>query len=630
MPPDGAPDALLERLLSGIAAGDFAVLEDTTTPDVYFEAVTGDRFAGRETVEAVLADTMGGYDDFDLEIEWAIAEGDRVAAAASVTARPTRGIFGMPPPEGRRTIRSVFDGRLEDGRIAHLRQTLDTRQMMPLAARRGRGAVFEGMREAVIVLDERDRVVDANPAALDLVGTDREGALGESVDALLGTPSLDLDCEARDLTVDDRHYELRPSPVDVDGETVGHVLVARDVTERERRARRLAAQRDELERLETLNGVLRGVNRALVGAGTREEIERAVVDHLVETGRFAAACIGDVPTWTEGTGRWTAAGSDEPTSLQAPSLATPPGARSDGGAAAGRTVEPEPIDPDGPPVDDWTVVPLGYGATVYGGLGLRLADGVLGERERAVLGELGETIGHAINAVETRRLLSATATARLELASTDDGDPLVAATTDRDARLHLEGLVPVSEGRHLLYLSVTGGDVDDLAGALDEHVADCRTVRATEDGAQLAMTITEDAPLRVFVESGAQVVDAEAADGRATYDLRVAADAELRRLLDRARRRFPGIELVAKAESEGPVDTPAAPSPAAVTGLTDRQREAVETAYREGYFEWPREATAEEVAEALDVAPSTLHAHLRKAESALLGSVLDDETGADR
>jgi ribosome-associated translation inhibitor RaiA len=64
---------------------------------------------------------------------------------------------------------------------------------------------------------------------------------------------------------------------------------------------------------------------------------------------------------------------------------------------------------------------------------------------------------------------------------------------------------------------------------------------------------------------------------------------------------------------------------AAETSLTERQREAVEAAVELGYYEIPREAGHEDVAAALDCAPSTAAEHLRKAESKLVCSVVRAE-----
>jgi len=59
--------------------------------------------------------------------------------------------------------------------------------------------------------------------------------------------------------------------------------------------------------------------------------------------------------------------------------------------------------------------------------------------------------------------------------------------------------------------------------------------------------------------------------------------------------------------------------------LTDRQREAAEAAIDLGYYDVPRTADHEAVADALDCAPSTAAEHLRKAESKLLRAVLRGE-----
>lgn len=56
--------------------------------------------------------------------------------------------------------------------------------------------------------------------------------------------------------------------------------------------------------------------------------------------------------------------------------------------------------------------------------------------------------------------------------------------------------------------------------------------------------------------------------------------------------------------------------------LSDRQREAAETALDLGYYEIPREASHEDVADAIGCAPSTAAEHLRKAETKVLRSVL--------
>lgn len=57
--------------------------------------------------------------------------------------------------------------------------------------------------------------------------------------------------------------------------------------------------------------------------------------------------------------------------------------------------------------------------------------------------------------------------------------------------------------------------------------------------------------------------------------------------------------------------------------LSDRQREAILSAFDLGYYEYPRQATHEDVADRLDCAPSTASVHLQKAEMKVISEVLE-------
>jgi predicted DNA binding protein len=58
-------------------------------------------------------------------------------------------------------------------------------------------------------------------------------------------------------------------------------------------------------------------------------------------------------------------------------------------------------------------------------------------------------------------------------------------------------------------------------------------------------------------------------------------------------------------------------------GLTDRQREALVTAYRHGYFDRDREHNATEIADRLGISRWTFSEHLRVAQGKLLERLLD-------
>lgn len=55
--------------------------------------------------------------------------------------------------------------------------------------------------------------------------------------------------------------------------------------------------------------------------------------------------------------------------------------------------------------------------------------------------------------------------------------------------------------------------------------------------------------------------------------------------------------------------------------LTSRQREVIETAWEMGYYEVPKEVSADEIARELDLDSSTVNEHLQRAERNVLGQL---------
>lgn len=62
-----------------------------------------------------------------------------------------------------------------------------------------------------------------------------------------------------------------------------------------------------------------------------------------------------------------------------------------------------------------------------------------------------------------------------------------------------------------------------------------------------------------------------------------------------------------------------------ISMLSERQREALVTAFTLGYYEHPRETTHREIADQLGCAPNTVSDHLQKAEMKIMAEVLDSE-----
>jgi len=123
----------------------------------------------------------------------------------------------------------------------------DLLEFVPATRRRGASALVSDMRDAVLVVDDAERVVDVNPAASERFDLDRSRALGADLQRVAGV-TLDSGEDRFEVTNDGVVYEVTVSPVhDRFGAIIGRTLVFRDITE----------HRDAQQRLEVLNRVLR-------------------------------------------------------------------------------------------------------------------------------------------------------------------------------------------------------------------------------------------------------------------------------------------------------------------------------------------------------------------------------------
>lgn len=164
------------------------------------------------------------------------------------------------------------------------------------------------------------------------------------------------------------------------------------------------------------------------------------------------------------------------------------------------------------------------------------------------------------------------------------------------------------------------GDVESFEAAVSEvpEVLGYDLVRASEESFYAYIRdATTDALGEVFgpITQGGVVVIPPIryrTDGTVTFSL-FGPDAEIQNTVETIQSPMD----VTITEVGGLEGTPVA----AETHLSPRQREAVQAAVELGYYDIPRNASHEEIAAALNCAPSTAAEHIRKAESTLLKSI---------
>ncbi|WP_415379818.1 bacterio-opsin activator domain-containing protein [Halosimplex sp. TS25] len=426
-----------------------------------------------------------------------------------------------------------------------------------------------------------------------------------------------------------------------DGDRV--VIAVDDMTRQKERESRLREQNEQLERLDRINAVIRGIDQALVRATTRREIDEAVCDALAAADPYTAAWIGDVTARSDEV-EPRATGGDIDEYLDAITVTRseePHGNGPAGRAIRSRSVQvTHDVTTDGAfegvretaaahGVRSAASVPLVYDETVYGVLTVYAAEvGVFDATEQDVLAELGATIGHAINAVATRQALVAERVTELTLAFDDDSNFFSALSAAEDCEVAFEGATVQSDEAFRYYLTVAGADPDDVVAFAEQHpgVASARVVSVGPEGdCLLEVSLEGTTAFGVVARHGGSVRSARAVDGECEFVVELPLSADVRTVVDALGRHFDGVTVRAQQDRTRAEDGPLPSRATLGTDLTDRQRTALETAYYAGFFEWPRESTGEDVAETLGVSAPTFHKHLRVAERKLFDALFDGE-----
>jgi len=397
----------------------------------------------------------------------------------------------------------------------------------------------------------------------------------------------------------------------------------------------------ELERLTHINTVIRQVDRVLVDAESREGIESEVCASLAASGAYSVAWITGYNERTERFDPRVAAGADVDRIEAATADVSEVATRVSEAVRTGEVRVIESVserhraavlgeDASGSETSA-VVAPLSYREKTYGAL-LVYADreDAFGEQELEVFGELGARIGNGINSVEQRNLLLADTIVELEFQHTDRSDPFVDLSASTGATTNLKGVASTSDASLTCYLEASGISGASFLEAATTHdrVEDVRLV--TEGDPSLLEVTVSSSAVHTLSSAGATVKTfrVEAGEGRLVAE--VAPDADLKALARAVESAYPETAVISKRRVERSVQSDESFRRDLEDRLTDRQQTAMETAFSAGYYDWPRESTAEEVAAAMDISSPTLHEHLRAGERKLLESFMSEVDDDER
>jgi PAS domain S-box-containing protein len=419
-------------------------------------------------------------------------------------------------------------------------------------------------------------------------------------------------------------------------ESVANVLAA--AVARNRRVREIERQRQHLAALDNLNRVVQDINEALAESSTRQEIERSVCERLVEAEDYALAWIGEVDRNTREVtpGVWAGDGEEY---IDAIDVTVDDSETSRG--PTGRAVETMEMQTTADFAEEemrpWrdaarehgfessAAVPLVYESALYGVLNVYATRPAAFEgREGDVLSQLGGVVGHAIRSVERKEALMSEHVVELEFRSREVAAPFRAHLSD-DAEIRFERTISTDEeGKFLQYVIVEGMTEAEFRAALDDTESVTSERLLSERGDELVFELaTAGPPITSRIAShGGRVREAGLADGEFRVVAEIPHSVEVRSMVSSLSEVASDLELVSQRSTQRDDSLPEGRS--AMESLTDKQLAAVEAAFYAGYFDWPRESTAEELAESMGVSAPTLHQHLRKGERKLLAGYFGD------
>jgi len=249
-------------------------------------------------------------------------------------------------------------------------------------------------------------------------------------------------------------------------------------------------------------------------------------------------------------------------------------------------------------------------------------------KERAVISQLGEVIGHAIAATERKRALMSDDVVELQFRIRDIFD-VTGADAPADGSIKIDHTVPIENDEFLVYGTVAEDAIESLDGLVDAlpHWT-AVTYRTTDGMTNFELRLSEPPVLSTLASLGGAVKSAVIDDNGYQMTLHLAPGADIRQVIDAVQTTYPTAELLKHRQTTRPDTTAERVRHVLTDELTDRQRAALDAAYHAGFFEWPRDASGEEIADSLEIAPATFHQHLRRAQKKIFESLLSRPTTA--
>ncbi|ELZ21353.1 bacterio-opsin activator domain-containing protein [Natrinema limicola] len=407
--------------------------------------------------------------------------------------------------------------------------------------------------------------------------------------------------------------------------------------------RDLERQTRRLERLDAALETRRDIEQSLLTADSRTELERGVLARLTKCDACSLAWFGEPDANGNSLEPRAHAGHDRGY-LDAVPVPTVDESTAEPAGRAARAKAPVYVENVAASVHDgaWRgealsrnvlcvyAVPLVYDGFLYGVLSIYGDQrDAFDEPFRSMLADLSETIAYAIDAVTRTHALSDVGRTEVELEVAADAT-LCRLAAFLDERVRYAGVTTRDDETQVVFAAVDG-PLETEAHAPVDGISQVVTVAEHEDETVLQLRLTEPSLGAITDAHGAQLREfvADTTGGRARIDIPDAVD--VRDLIAGLSQNGPDVSMVARRAVATDSCSMAAnhARSAVLETVTDRQREVIQTAYHSGFFEWPRHANGEEIADSLEISSPAFHKHVRAVERKLFAVLFEGATASE-
>ncbi|UVE51810.1 GAF domain-containing protein [Haloferax larsenii] len=436
------------------------------------------------------------------------------------------------------------------------------------------------------------------------------------------------------------------APTDVDVELVSLLTATvEELLERIRaeeklreRDQRLAEQNETLRELDQINTTIRNVNQSLIKAPTRRDALAAVGEHLAGADQYAVVWhlepheVGDEfepqPDAVHSADTAYADRLGEIANVEPLS------------GLLERAIETKSMQRVDDVLDDDAWGSHRGDALTYGFRSLAVIPAVADERvealfvvhgattdafvdsDRLLLEELGDTVAHAVASTGRAGAMLADRRVEVEVKLGSDRLSLTRLANRIDSEVTLTGLLPQSDGSLVAFVTADA-DHGGMVAAGTNVATNVRLLSADEDGGLFELRLPREALFETLYASEAELRELRSDGTQTTVTVDVPERIHVRSFVEAIATDYPGTTLLSRRTKTKQAESPATFTTMMRDEWTDRQYEAIRAAYLAGFYEWPRQSTAEGLAEALDISAPTFQYHLRAAERKLVDELFD-------